>query len=126
MSEADLQVADPFDLPDWIGAVDCTWTTTESVGRPRVNGTLVGTDKFALSVIAADVAYPAAVIGERLRHDVHQTWEHGQVLLLTEGEQHILAVPGTVLDVDTLYEVVRRFARSVGAQPASFTVALQL
>lgn len=126
MSEPDLQVADPFDLPDWIGAAECTWTTTESVGRARVNGTLVGTDKLALSVIAADVAYPAAAVGERLRHDVHQAWEHGQVLLLTDGEQHTLAVPGTVLDVDTLYEVIRRFARSVGAQPASFTVALQL
>ncbi len=120
------RVCDPFDLPEWIGAGECTWTTSESVGRARVDGVLVGTEKMELSVLAADVAYPRAVVGEQLRHDVHQAWTHGQVLLLSQGERFVLAVPGTSLDVDTLYEVIRRFARSVGAQPASFTVALQL
>ncbi|CAN5828648.1 hypothetical protein BH20ACT6_BH20ACT6_09950 [soil metagenome] len=126
MRESGLRVADPFDLPDWIGSGECTWTTSESVGDARVDGVLVGTEKLELSVLAADVAYPIAAVDEQLRHDVHQAWVHGEVLLLSQGERFILAVPGTSLDVDTLYEVVRRFARAVGARPACFTVALQL
>lgn len=121
-----VHVADPFDLPEWIGTAECTWTTSESVGRARVDGILVGTEKLELSVLAADVAYPEPVVSEHLRHDVHQAWVHGQVLLLGERERFVLAVPGTTLDVDMLYEVIRRFARAVGAAPASFTVALQL
>lgn len=126
MPEAALRVADPFDLPEWIGTGECTWTTSDSVGRHRVDGVLAGAGKVELSVLAADVAHPAPVVGERLRHDIHQAWEHGQVLLLAEGERYLLAVPGTALDVDTLCEAVRRFARSVGAAAACFTVALQL
>lgn len=124
--ESGLETADPFNLPDWIGTGDSTWTTSDSVGDARVDGVLVGTEKLELSVLAADVAYPAALVSERLRHDVHQAWVHGEVLLLSQGEGFVLAVPGTSLDVDTLYEVIRRFARAVGAAPASFTVALQL
>lgn len=125
---AGLRVADPFDLPGWIGSSECTWTTSVSVGRRQVDGVLAGVGKIELSVLAADVAFPAAVVGERLRHDTHQAWEHGQVLLLADGatERYLLAVPGTALDVDTLCEAIRRFARSVAAAPSCFTVALQL
>ncbi len=126
MPDSALRRADPFDLPEWIGAGECTWTTSESVGRARVDGVLVGAEKLELSVLAADVAYPAAVVGEQLRHDIHQAWVHGQVLLLSEGDRFVLAIPGTSLEVATLYEVIRRFAQTVGAQPACFTVALQL
>ncbi|MDQ3103887.1 MAG: hypothetical protein M3Q87_01460 [Actinomycetota bacterium] len=130
MAEPPVAVVDPFDLPEWVGLNECTWTTTDSVGRARVDGVLTdgvsaGPATVKLSVLAADVAYPAAVVGGRLRHDIHQAWVHGEVLLLSDGG-YILAVPGTELDVAALCEAIRRFARAVGATPTSFTIALQL
>jgi len=126
MAEPPLRVADPFDLPEWVGGTDCTWTSSDSVGGSLVDGVLAGTGKVELSVLAADVAYPRALVSERLRHDIHQAWVHGEVLLLCAGDRFTLAVPGTALDVDMLCAAIRRFARSVGAAPASFTIALQL
>jgi len=121
------EAADPFDLPDWVGAGECVWTTSDSIGQARVEGVLSGgAGKIELAVLASDVAYPRPVLGEQLRHDTHQAWAHGQVLLLGDGDRFALPVPGTALDIDMLCEAIRRFARSVGAAPASFTVALQL
>lgn len=122
----DLRVAEPFDLPDWIGSGECTWTASDSVGGGRVDGVLTGAGRLELAVLAADVAYPSAVVAERLRHATHQAWEHGQALLLADGTGYTLAVPGTVLDVDALCEAIRRFAGSVGADTARFTVAVRL
>ncbi len=126
MADPAPAVADPFDLPDWIGAGECTWTTSDSVGQDRVDGVLEGAGTLRLSVLACDVAYPRAAVPERLRHDTHQAWTYGEVLVLREAAGYLLAVPGTALDVDLLCEAIRRFARAVGAKPAGFTVALQL
>lgn len=135
MPEAAPTVADPFDLPEWIGTHACTWTTRGSVGDVRVAGLLSGTDgagatastePLAVSVLAADVAYPRPVVDDQVRHDVHQAWVHGQVLLLDDAGDLVVAVPGTTLGVDSLCEAVRRFARAVGAEPERFTVALRL
>ena len=121
------EVADPFDLPHWVGAGECVWTTSDSIGQARVEGVLSGgAGKVELAVLACDVAYPRPVLREQLRHDTHQAWAHGQVLLLADDYRFALPIPGTALDVDLLCEAIRRFARSVGAAPASFTVALQL
>jgi len=125
-------VTDPFDLPEWIGTHECTWTTRGSIGAARVAGVLRvsdevdGTGPIGVSVLAADVAYPRPVVDDRVRHDVHQAWVHGQVLVLDGGGHLLLAVPGTSLDVEHLCEAVRRFARAVGASPDRFTVALRL
>ena len=120
------EVADPFDLPHWVGAGECVWTTSDSIGQARVEGVLSGgAGKVELAVLACDVAYPRPVLREQLRHDTHQAWAHGQVLLLADDDRFALPIPGTALDVDLLCEAIRRFARSVGAAPASFTVALQ-
>lgn len=124
-----VQVADPFDLPEWIGTRDCTWTTAGSVGDVHVPGVLRGgasDPPLTLAVLAADVAYPRPVVRDQMRRDVHQAWVHGQVLLLADGDGFVLAVPGTTLDEDALCEALRRFARSVGALPRQFTVALRL
>lgn len=125
-------VADPFDLPDWIGAHDATWTALGSVGAARVEGLLTADDlgrphePVALAVVGADVAYPAAVLTEQLRHDAHQAWVHGEVLLVVGHGRYQLPVPGTALGADLLCEAVRRFARAVGAKPDRMTVALRL
>ena len=121
------ETADPFDLPDWVGGGECVWTTSDSIGDTRVEGVLSGeAGKIELSVLASDVAYPRPVLREQLRHDAHQAWAHGEVLLFADGDRFVLPVPGTNLDIDLLCEAIRRFARAVGAAPASFTVALQL
>ncbi len=126
-------VADPFDLPDWIGAHDTTWTATGSVDDPRVPGLLTSDhasdalrDAVSLTVLAADVAYPAPVLDEELRRATHQAWVHGEVLLICQNGRYLLGVPGTRLDAVTLCESLRRFARSVGGGPDRMTVALRL
>ena len=130
----DPGVADPFDLPDWIGAHDTTWTALGSVGDPRIAGLLTSDngsadplhDAVSLTVLAGDVAYPAPVLRDDLRRRAHQSWVHGEVLLICQNGRYALAVPGTTLDAGLLCEAVRRFARSVGAGPNRMTVALRL
>lgn len=124
-------VVDFFDLPDWIGATPCTWTTSVSLGEAWVHGQLVGSsdpavDRLGLAVQAVDVAYPAAVVTESVRHDAHQAWVHGQVLLLDTDNGFTVGVPGTGLGVELLCEAIRRFARGVGAATDTFTVAVRL
>lgn len=128
----DARAADPFDLPDWIGAHDATWTALGSVGSARVKGLLTSDladprdEPVSLAVLGCDVAYPAPVLVEQLRHDAHQSWVHGEVLLVCEHGRYLLPVPGTALGADLLCEALRRFARAVGAKPDRMTVALRL
>ena len=132
MTEA--RVADPFDLPDWIGAGDTTWTALGSVGEPRITGLLTGEtgsddpwqDAVSLTVLAADVAYPTAALREGVRRQAHQAWVHGEVLLICQNGRYLLAVPGSTLDAGLLCEAIRRFARSLGSGPEHMTVALRL
>jgi hypothetical protein len=69
---------------------------------------------------------PPAVVSESVRHDAHQAWVHGQVLLLDTDSGFTVGVPGTGLGVELLCEAIRRFARGVGAAPTPFTVAVRL
>jgi len=128
------RVADPFDLPDWIGAKDTTWTALGSVGDQRIAGLLTSDsgssdpldDAVSLTVLAGDVAYPAPALREDMRRSAHQSWVHGEVLLICENGRYVLAVPGTSLDAGLVCEAISRFARSVGAGPSRLTVALRL
>ncbi len=128
------QVADPFDLPDWIGAKDTTWTALGSVGDQRIAGLLTSDggsadpldDAVSLTLLAGDVAYPAPALREDMRRNAHQSWAHGEVLLICENGRYVLAVPGTELDAVLVCEAIRRFARAVGAGPNRLTVALRL
>ncbi|MBA2640424.1 MAG: hypothetical protein H0U77_10695 [Nocardioidaceae bacterium] len=131
----DQRVADPFDLPDWIGAHDTTWTALGAVGERQVHGLLSADsidgadplhDAVSLSVLSADVAYPEPVLSESLRRSAHQSWVHGEVLLVCHNGRFVLTVPGTGLGADLLCETIRRFARSVGAPTERLTVALRL
>ena len=125
----ELTPLDPFDLPDWLGTGSVTW---HAQGADRsgfhVSGTLVGEDgeEQPCDLVAVDQAYPAPVAGERTRQLVHQLWTNGQVLLVTYDGRPALAVPGTGFGADRAVEVLARLARSVGARPEDYVIALRV
>ncbi len=119
---------DPFDLPEWLGDDELRWTTKETGSVALIPGELSGAagHAIALDMLCADVAYPAAVLPEQLRHDAHQAWHFGQVLLLVRDGRHALAVPTTGWDADTGCEAMRRFAKAIGVPPSQLSVVLRL
>ena len=125
MSSVEL---DPFDLPDWVGDGSVSWATDDGLGGHRVAGCLSGADGQTLpcDLLAVDQAYPAPVVDEEVRTRVHQTWRHGQVLLLTCDGRATVATPGTSYSADLVLEAFTRVARAVGADPARWSVRLGL
>jgi hypothetical protein len=125
---ADVQPVEAFDLPEWLGTCEVTWTALSSVrGAQRVRGTLSAGDReLTCDLLAADVAYPEPLLGDPWRRTAHQAWEHGQVLLLRYDGRLTLAVPGTAYSADGVLESVGRLAKAVGVAPTRFTVALRL
>lgn len=125
MTAAEL---DAFDLPDWVGVGEVAWATDEGLGGHLVRGSLTGTPDQLLpcDLLAVDQAYPAPVLDEELRTRVHQTWQHGQVLLLTREGRPTVATPGTSYTADGVLEAFTRVARAVGADPARWSVRLGL
>jgi hypothetical protein len=125
---AAVAVLDPFDLPDWLGTSEVTWTALSSVrGAQRIDGRLsAGDGDLRCDLIAADVAFPQPILGEDWRRQAHQAWEYGQVLLLSYDDRLTLAVPGTAYSADGALETVARLARAVGVRPGRFTVCLRL
>ncbi len=124
-----VEPVDPFDLPEWLGTEQVTWSPSSSVrGAHHVTGTLSadGEAPYACDLLAADVAYPRPLLGEQWRHDAHQAWEHGQVLLVGYDGRLTLAVPGTAYSADGVLETLGRLARAIGADPERFTVLLRL
>ena len=122
-------VADPFDLPEWVGAEQLRWSTGETESAAVIDGTLTGEsgESLRLDFLCVDVAYPAAVVDERQRHDAHQAWHFGQVLLLERDSGPLaMAVPTTHWDADTVCEALRRFAKAIGVPPSQISVLLRL
>ena len=119
---------DPFDLPDWVGEGPVTWSTDDGLSGHLVTGGLTGPagETLPCDLLAADVAYPRPLLGEQWRHDAHQAWEHGQVLLVGYDGRLTLAVPGTAYSADGVLETLGRLARAIGADPERFTVLLRL
>ncbi len=117
-ASAPWQRADPFDLPDWLGWHDLTWSLDGPLTASQVNGTLhAGTDhRLPLDIVCADVAYPAPVVPELVRRECHLSWHHGEVRLLNNGATHALAVPASSVDADTACEALRRFARAIAVE----------
>jgi hypothetical protein len=124
----EVSAADPFDLPDWVGTRDVTWTLTSSLtAGHHVTGELGSTpDVLGCDLLGCDAAYPRPVLDDVWRHDAHQAWVYGQVLLLYVGGRLTLAVPGTGFTADLVVETVGRLAKAVGAPADRFTVALRL
>ena len=123
-----MQPVDPFDLPDWLGTSEVTWTATTSVrGAAHIEGTLGGDGgDLACDLLAADQAYPEPLLDDAWRRQAHQAWTHGQVLLVEYDGRLTLAVPGTAYSADGVLETVGRLAKAVGVRPGRFAVTLRL
>lgn len=119
---------DPFDLPDWVGDGQVSWATDAGLAGHLVTGRLTGASDQVLpcDLLAVDQAYPAPVVDETFRTRVHQTWQHGQVLLLTCDGRPTVAAPGTSWTPDAVLDAFTRVARAVGADPANWSVQLGL
>lgn len=119
---------DPFDLPDWLGVEDVTWSAQSSLGDSHlVSGRLHAPGgELICDVLAGDLAFPSPVLDERWRHDAHQAWAYGQVLLASRDDRLTLVLPGSVVRVEDALEALRRLAKAVGAPAERFNVALRL
>ncbi len=85
-----------------------------------------GDQELPCDLLAADVAYPRPLLSDAWRHDAHQAWEHGQVLLVSCDGRLTLAVPGTAYSADGALETFGRLAKAVGVDARRFTVCLRL
>jgi hypothetical protein len=126
-----MPLADPFDLPEWLGAVDVVWQATETVAdADTVTGVLVDAERterpLRLDLVAVDAAWPEPVCPETDRRAAHQAWHYGEVALLEGSPALVLGVPGSALGADLVSEAVRRFARAVGAKTQNYSVQLRL
>jgi len=120
---------DPFDLPDWLGEREVTWSSERGLTTGhRVNGALSAADVGPLpcDLLAIDDAYPAPVASDVVRVRAHQVWQYGEVLLVSDAGRVVLAVPGSRLDADTAVTAIGRFARAVGAESGSYVVRLRV
>jgi hypothetical protein len=127
---------DAFDLPEWLGVAPVTWTAVDSIGATHLVAGCLRRDQAAedggrdgpldCDVLACDLAYPVPVLDERWRHDAHQAWTLGEVLLVEYDGRLTMVVPGTTVTAEPALEAVRRLARAVGAPANRFTVSLRL
>ena len=122
------QRADPFELPDWVGQEDLTWSLDGPLSAAQVRGTVHGAEEhqIGLDIVCADVAYPAPVVPELMRRECHLSWHHGQVLVLANAVSHALGVPVSALDADTACEALRRFAAAIAVDLERVRVLIRL
>lgn len=118
---------DPFDLPEWLAGGEVTWQASSSVrDATLVSGELTsGAERLACDLLAADVAYPAAVLDSDWRRAAHEQWSFGQVLLIEYDGRLTLAVPGTGFTADRVLDTLGRLAKAVGVRPSTFVAALR-
>lgn len=123
-----VATVDPFDLPDWLCASELTWTAGSSVrGRHQVSGRLsAGDDSLVCDLLAADQAFPQPVLDEEWRRAAHQSWTHGEVLLIEYDGRLTMAVPGTEFTADRALETLTRLARAIGLTPDRVLAAIRL
>ncbi|GAB2757428.1 hypothetical protein GCM10027020_07140 [Nocardioides salsibiostraticola] len=127
-----IEQVDPFDLPDWLGEGDVTWSAESGLRTGHhVLGTLTGTGPaLGCDLLAVDEAYPSPVASDDTRLLAHQAWRHGQVYLLHlgahGGARLTLAVPGTAFSADLVLDVIGRLAKAVGASAERYAVSLRI
>lgn len=125
----DDRTVDPFDLPDWLGVADVTWSAHAGLRTGyAVAGELSadGHDPLPCDLLAADEAYPVPVASDRLRLAAHQAWRHGEVHLSERDHRMTLVVPGTSFSADLVLDAVGRLARAVGASAERYSVRLRI
>ena len=122
---------DPFDLPDWLGTSDVTWTPDTGVRTGhhvagRLESDASDRQEVACDLLAIDEAYPAPVASDDVRKRAHQAWRHGQILLLEHDARLTLAVPGTSFNADLVLDALSRLSKAVGGSPDHFTARLRI
>jgi hypothetical protein len=120
---------DPFDLPDWLGEREVTWSSERGLtSGHRAEGVLLaeGADPLPCDLLAIDDAYPEPVASDAVRVRAHQVWQYGEVLLLSDAGRLVLALPGSRLDADAAVTAIGRLARAVGAAPGAYAVLLRV
>jgi hypothetical protein len=125
----DLAPVDPFDLPDWLGVADVTWSASSGLRSGyAVSGELIaeGQEPLACDLLAVDEAYPAPIASDEVRLRAHQAWRHGEVHLVQRDARLALAIPGTSFTADLVLDAFSRLARSVGTSAERYTVLLRL
>ena len=124
----ELTALDPFELPEWLGEADVTWTAEAGLRSGyAVPGHLAGgSDLLPCDLLAVDVAYPQPVARDAVRRDAHQAWRNGQVLLVDAADRLTLAVPGTGFTADLVLDAMGRLAKAVGASAEHYSVRLRI
>jgi hypothetical protein len=120
---------DAFDLPDWLGTERVTWHSLVALDTGhQIEGEIRGPAGRAqtFDLLAVDAAYPTIVCSDAERHDAHQAWQFGEVILLSISDRVAAAVPTSSFDANLACEALRRVARSVGADASRFSVSLSL
>ena len=69
MTAPPAELADPFDLPDWLGTEDVTWCADTGVlAGALIVGRLTSTSGGAdCDLLAVDLAYPEPVVDQQTR-----------------------------------------------------------
>lgn len=125
---ARVEDVDPFDLPEWLGVGEVTWSADSGLrGGHRIPGRLSGGgDDLPCDLLAVDEAYPEPVTDTARRSAAHQAWRHGQLHLASYDDRLTLLVPGTCFDADRVLEALARLAMAVGASPDRYAVHLRI
>jgi hypothetical protein len=123
-----IETFDAFDLPDWLGTEQVTWRADGILAEsPRVPGSLnAGRCSHPLDLLAVDAAYPRSLCTSQQRHDAHQAWHFGEVLLLADSGRVAAAVPTVSFDANLAVDTIQRVAKALGAPHSNFTVLLTL
>lgn len=126
--QPELEDLDPFDLPEWLGVGDVTWSAESGVRSGHdVRGTLVGDGhELACDLLAVDDAWPEPVAADRVRVRAHQAWRSGQVYVVSRAGRLTLTVPGSAFTADLVLDALSRLAKAVGASPEHYTARLRI
>lgn len=125
----DWAEVDAFDLPEWLGTEEVTWSAAGRLAGGILPGVLRSDSSVAeigCDLLAADVAHPAPVVDESTRVRVHEAWRRGQLHLVTHDGRLTLAAPGTDFTAPRVLDTVGRLAKAVGAPPDHFSVRLRV
>ena len=122
------EAVDPFDLPEWLGEEEVSWTAVSSLGAARIVGRLDSGDGRTLvcDLLAGDVAYPEPVLSETWRTAAHAAWWRGEALLLRRDGRLTVVLPGSEVTAEPALDAVGRLAKAVGASADRYTVVLRL
>lgn len=128
---------DPFDLPEWLGTAEVTWTSASGLRSGHlVTGWLTcasagsSEPEQPCDLLAVDEAFPAPVVDDATRTRAHQAWRHGQVLCVRHPDgpdgRLTLALPGRDMTAGRVLDAVARLSKAVGASADDWSVLLRI